>query len=82
MPNIKGEIGADGGTNAGFAGYSLSYQNGALSFSLSNTGIDLSVGSYKSAKRIKLDASQSSSIYGNADTVQPPAISLIPQIKF
>lgn len=31
---------------------------------------------------IMFDAQRSNSIYGNSDTVQPPAISLIPQIKF
>ena len=31
---------------------------------------------------IHLDASQSNSIYGNSETVQPPAIQLIPQIKY
>ena len=29
-----------------------------------------------------IDASRSSSIYGSSETVQPPALSLIPQIKF
>lgn len=28
------------------------------------------------------DASRANSIYGNSGTVQPPAIALIPQIKF
>ena len=31
---------------------------------------------------VSLDASRSSSIYGNSTTVQPPAIKLIPQIKY
>lgn len=31
---------------------------------------------------IDFDASRSSSVYGAANTVQPPALSLIPQIKF
>lgn len=31
---------------------------------------------------IIIDASQSSSLFGNSDTVQPPAFSLLPQIKF
>lgn len=33
-------------------------------------------------KKTTLDASRSSSIYGNSTTVQPPAITLIPQIKY
>lgn len=28
------------------------------------------------------DASKSNAIYGNSDTVQPPAFALIPQIKY
>ena len=31
---------------------------------------------------LKFDASRSNPIYGKATTVQPPSISLIPQIKF
>ena len=31
---------------------------------------------------IDFNASRSNEIYGSADTVQPPAIRLIPQIKF
>lgn len=31
---------------------------------------------------ITFDASESNSIYGASQTVQPPALSLIPQIKF
>ena len=32
--------------------------------------------------RVKFDASKSNPIYGSSDTVQPPAISLIAQIKY
>lgn len=32
--------------------------------------------------RLKIDASRSNTIYGASDTVQPPAISLIAQIKY
>ena len=28
------------------------------------------------------DAARCSSVYGSADTIQPPALSLIPQIKY
>lgn len=31
---------------------------------------------------INFNASRSNEIYGSADTVQPPALSLIPQIKY
>ena len=44
------------------------------------------VGDYANQPRIenliKIDASKSSSIYGKSATVQPPALRLIPQIKF
>lgn len=32
--------------------------------------------------KVNFNASDSEPIYGNSDTVQPPAICLIPQIKF
>ena len=32
--------------------------------------------------RVHLDASNSSSIFGAANTIQPPALVLLPQIKF
>ena len=31
---------------------------------------------------IKFDASKSNPIYGSSDTVQPPALTLIPQIRY
>lgn len=31
---------------------------------------------------LNFDASRSNSIYGTSDTVQPPALTLIPQIKY
>ena len=42
------------------------------------------IGSQGSAPlyNVDLNASRSNAIYGNADTVQPPALSLIPQIKY
>ena len=36
----------------------------------------------KTPYNLKFAASSSNNIYGHGDTVQPPAISLIPQIKF
>lgn len=32
--------------------------------------------------RLVLNAANSNSLYGNSTTVQPPALSLLPQIKF
>ena len=39
-------------------------------------------GNFSNNQKITFNASNSNSIYGNSDTVQPSAISLIPQIKF
>lgn len=38
--------------------------------------------SQNTSQNIKMDASRSNSIYGSSTTVQPPALSLIPQIKY
>ena len=35
-----------------------------------------------SSLQLRFDASRSNIIYGNSDTVQPPTVTLIPQIKF
>ena len=43
-------------------------------------GSDIGVYGYNRTDEFK--ASYSCSIYGNSTTVQPPALSLIPQIKF
>ena len=37
---------------------------------------------YNGYKRLTFDASLSNRIYGASTTVQPPALSLLPQIKF
>lgn len=34
------------------------------------------------AKKIGFDASRSNKIYGSSDTVQPPSIVLIPQLRY
>ena len=39
-------------------------------------------GAVSNLDRIGLDASRSSSIYGASNTVQPPALVLLPQIKY
>ena len=38
-------------------------------------------GGYQNA-RVHFDASRSNAVYGASDTVQPPAIMLLPQIKY
>ena len=71
MPNIEGTVGTNSANNGGFAGYSWTVMNGALSFELNSAGISLSSGSYNSIKELKFDASLFNSIYGNADEVRP-----------
>lgn len=46
-----------------------------------NRGDGSSLGTLASAYA-SLDASRSSSVYGNSDTIQPPAITLIPQVRY
>ena len=78
IPNILGEIG-----NTDLHGFTRpeAIQNGAL---FAKTQMPYDIGEYKDSEAytIGLDASKSNSVYGNADTVQPPAIVLIPQIKY
>lgn len=58
--------------------------NGALYGSGSDRVLNGITGSSSTGKNqfLNLDARRSNSIYGNSSTVQPPAISLIPQIRF
>ena len=54
--------------------------NGAFTVTNEGTGHTHYAGG--ASRTINLDASQSNAIYGNSQTVQPPAITLIPQIKY
>ena len=75
LPNITGYI-----TEVNSGTYGTPTGNGALYVSNRTSG---SYGQGDEAKfRLNIDASRSSAIYGASDTVQPPALSLIPQIKF
>lgn len=84
LPNIVGEV--------AYVGYFNSTPNKGdvlRSGALTITNVNLSKatmpegtasGFYNST--LRLDLSSSNSIYGNSTTVQPPAITLIPQIKY
>lgn len=72
LPNITGQF--QGGDQ------NYTYANGAFS-NEGNTKSTIS-GSTTNLNKVSFDASRSSSIYGASTTVQPPAIQLIPQIKF
>ena len=75
LPNITGSTAAYLGGNKHDIGalYAADFPSDG-SFSIT--------GSTYVKQQILIDASRSSSIYGASSTVQPPALSLIPQIKF
>ncbi len=73
LPNIKGTIAQ---------GYANGY--GAMSEAFYGTGSAIGTGGDAHSGYsafINLDASRSSGIYGNSNTVQPPALTLLPCIK-
>ena len=72
LPNITGAI-----NNALFDS-----ARGTGAFTTWKEGSMKGDGALYSKAAANFDASRSSSIYGASDTVQPPALSLIPQIKF
>ena len=72
LPNITGQF--QGGD------HNDSIATGAFYF-IEDTNSTIG-GNVAQLDRIGLDASRSSSIYGASNTVQPPALSLLPQIKY
>lgn len=66
LPNISGQ------PDANFVSHSQTVQDGALTFIRKGAQGGL-IGSGIQYGQIKIDASQSNSIYGNSTTVQPPA---------
>lgn len=83
LPNITGSIKqAQPGANSNYG-----YTSASGAFSADVVGVDkLSTnalsGSIERNTRLKFNASSSNSIYGNSNTVQPPAVKLIPIIKY
>ena len=78
LPNITGNWGGDAIGN-----YISDSQSGAIN------RVKNSTGSYGSAPNsnyraidLKFDASLSNPIYGASSTVQPPSITLIPQMRY
>lgn len=70
IPNITGTVGAYDGQGV---------QTGAFYLTgLANIGAEVWV----PRQRLMFDASRANKIYGAAETVQPPTIQLIPQIKY
>ena len=74
LPDIKGTF------TVGRAGT----RNGTGAFIGTRNGNGYGEGSYgdDSSGEVYFNASNYNKIYGASDTVQPPSISLIPQIKF
>lgn len=74
LPNIIGSV--TGNNRANFNGATGAFEvNGYTT----RAGYENLTNSYSS---FTFDASLSNIIYGNSDTVQPPAFALIPQIRF
>lgn len=77
LPNIKGS----------FSGHLLGYQvestnsDGAF-YITGRSDRQAGGGGYSNMPSFNFDASKSNPIYGRSDTVQPPALSLIAQIKY
>ena len=79
LPNITGEISAD-------ATYNKNSATASGAFNLYFGGIiycsTVTYGFAITATQINFVASDSNSIYGNSNTVQPPALTLLPCIKY
>ena len=77
LPNVTGSVGTSGNSGA--------FEGASGAFWLSNQ-VNKYVANGSNwngpCDTLNIDASRSSSVYGSSSTVQPPAISLIPQIKF
>lgn len=81
LPNITGAVNT---VVSGQYAREITGTGGALEAqqTYSNLGRPSAPTRYSGTTGIKLDASLSNSIYGNSTTVQPPALTLIPQIKY
>ena len=83
LPNITGEYKAIGNYSifwAGSAGGGISC-TGAFSGDTDGQRSNSSAQSGNAPSRLLFDASRSSSIYGNSNTVQPPSVTALPCIK-
>ena len=75
LPNIAGELTYWGGTEF-FGGGAFSGSGKHDQWGLNSNGVD------KDNNSALFDASKSNPIYGRSDTVQPPALTMIAQIKY
>lgn len=86
LPNITGSIGNSGSANDQFLSDSTSAgikTKGALSITgyASKTSMANGSDNYNTPTGFGFDASKSNAIYGNSDTVQPPALTMVYIIK-
>lgn len=85
LPNINGSVLFRGADNGGLAmSGTTPNDKGAFNVSGANTIFDAA---YKTIAKntgqyLYIDASRSSSVYGNSTTVQPPALCLLPCIRY
>ena len=82
-PNITGEITQNDSETEPLSLADSVTTKGALSVTkITNTtgGADLQQGS--NIKSIVFNASKSNAIYGSSNTIQPPALILLPQIRY
>ena len=85
LPNITGDVGQQytEGPLGGWHNYNdKGYGNGALQLKGSDYGYSCTWQKYPYTGIIAFDASKSNPIYGASDTVQPPALILLPIIKY
>jgi len=75
LPNIQGEL-------QGISRMDNAKGNGVLQWKFINYGAATSETSGPAARDIVFDASIASSIYGKSTTVQPPALCLLPCIRY
>ena len=80
LPNIEGEIAAVGPNEFKFG---LGYGAFVSKIIVNSYGkIDNQTTNSKRSDGMLFDASKSNPLYGSSTTVQPPAISLIPQLRY
>ncbi|WP_168061105.1 phage tail fiber protein [Megasphaera sp. SW808] len=84
LPNITGESGTVSGaqTNVSQGDPLNPYDKGAFVRVLKKKGVGYTTNDVWNMFTLNIDASRSNAIYGASDTVQPPAISLIPVIRY
>ena len=84
LPNITGAIISTNNNITPLAGNKQDFtETGALYINQDNQSkISYTIAGSFGVKDLSFDASRSDAIYGAADTVQPPAIQLLPQIKY